>query len=91
MSKSTWGSVYVGDASSQRIAASYFGGMADDYEILDAECLEHNETGRTLKIRAIGRDEKGAFREFIRTCGRNFSVTSRPVAPRRLRERGVQS
>lgn len=90
MAKSTWTSVYCGGEVSQSAIASYFGGMVDGCKILDAECLEHNDTGRTLKIRVIAREESGALREFIRTFGRQFTVTSRVPTKARLAAWGIR-
>jgi len=86
MRKSTWTSVYCDSESSQSAVVSYFGGLADGYKILEADCLERNDTGEELKIRAIGLGPDGKYREFIRTFGRSFTVASRPPSERRLRE-----
>ena len=78
MSKSCWQSVYLGSDNAKRAVASWFMPLAEGMTPYKAEILCDIETDDEKKIRAFMSNADGKKYRFIRTKGRNFSVSMQP-------------
>lgn len=76
--KSYWQSVYVDSDNAKRSVASWFAPLSDGMTVYKAEILCDIETDDEKKIRAFMKNDEGKRYRFIRTKGRNFTVSMEP-------------
>ena len=77
--KSYWQSVSLEGERSQDAIRSWFAPLADGMVCDKAELLCDIETDREKKIRAFMTDPQGVKYKFVRTKGRNFSISSERI------------
>lgn len=78
--KSHWMSVFVGSDNAKAAVKSWFEPLCEGMTPYEADVLCDAETDREKKMRARMTDPDGKKFEFVRTTGRRFTVTMKPLA-----------
>ena len=78
--KSYWQSMAMESDHEKRAVKSWFGPLCEDMTPYKAEILCDIETDREKKIRAFMVDGSGAKFQFVRTLGRHYSISRKPLS-----------